>query len=74
LISKTVNILLLGAVFMPLLALFGLSMELDLPKGESLSFLQMLTGAKLVNSLKLALLVALISSFFALCIAYSFTI
>ncbi|WP_295421964.1 hypothetical protein [Sulfurovum sp.] len=70
--GKTVTTLLLGVVFMPLLTLFGLSVGIDLPKDESISFLQIVTGTKLLHSLKLALIVGLMNSLFALCIAILF--
>ena len=57
---------------MPLLTLFGLSIGTDLSEGQSISFFQIVTGTKFFNSLKLAFIVGLVSSFFAFCAAILF--
>jgi len=57
---------------MPLLALFVLSIDANLLEENSHYLFQLLTGSKLLNSIKLAFIVALFSSFFALCSALLF--
>ncbi len=57
---------------MPLLTLFGLSIDTDLSEGKNITLLQMVTGTKFLNSLKLAFAVGLASSFFAFCTAILF--
>jgi len=57
---------------MPLLTLFGLSIGTDLSEEKSVTLLQIVTGTKFLNSLKLAFAVGLVSSFFAFCTAILF--
>ncbi len=57
---------------MPLVSLFVLSIDVNFLEESSQDLFAIFTGTKLLNSLKLAFVVSLFSSFFALCAAILF--